>query len=122
MDWNFSDIFVTIASDDLQILVDFYSQLWQKPPDIYFPAVYAEFKLDKLRLGIFQPKPERQQEFNNLSSGMSLCIEVENLSQAIASLTALGYPPSGEIIEASHGKEIYAYDPANNRLILHESK
>ena len=52
---------------------------------------------------------------------MSLCIEVENLKEAIASLTALGYPPPGEIIEASHGTEIYAYDPANTRLILHQS-
>ena len=119
---NFSDVFVTIATDDIQILVDFYSQLWQKPPDIYSPGIYAEFKLNKLRIGIFQPKPERQPEFNNLGSSVSLCIEVENLFQAIARLTDLGYPPSGEIIEASHGREIYAYDPANNRLILHQSK
>jgi hypothetical protein len=41
---------------------------------------------------------------------------------AIATLTHLGYPPPGEIIEASHGREIYAYDPAKNRLILHQAK
>ncbi|MBE9044205.1 VOC family protein [Pleurocapsales cyanobacterium LEGE 10410] len=122
MNFNFSDVFVTIATKELQTLVDFYSQLLQKQPSVYSPSVYAEFELDRLRLGIFQPKLESQQEFNNLSGSLSLCIEVENLSQAIACLTDLGYPPPGEIIEASHGKEIYAYDPANNRLILHQSK
>ena len=45
-----------------------------------------------------------------------------NLEQAIACLTNLGYTPPGEIIEASHGREIYAYDPAGNRLILHQGK
>lgn len=52
---------------------------------------------------------------------MSLCLEVRNLESAIAHLTALGYPPPGEILTASHGREIYAYDPAGNRLILHQS-
>jgi hypothetical protein len=31
------------------------------------------------------------------------------------------YAPPGEITTASHGREIYAYDPNSNRLILHES-
>jgi hypothetical protein len=35
---------------------------------------------------------------------------------------ALGYPPPGEIITASHGREIYTYDPAGNRLILHQGR
>lgn len=122
MNLNYSDVFVTISTNELKILVEFYSHLWQKQPTVYHPAVYAEFKLEKLRLGIFQPKPERQQEFSNHSSSMSLCIEVENLDIAIARLTDMGYPPPGEIIEASHGREIYAYDPANNRLIIHQSK
>ena len=52
--------------------------------------------------------------------GMSLCLEVKDLEGAIAHLVAIGYPTSGEIIVASHGREIYAYDPAGNRLILHQ--
>jgi len=44
------------------------------------------------------------------------------LKEAIAYLTSLGYPPPGEITTASHGREIYAYDPMNNRLILHQSQ
>jgi predicted enzyme related to lactoylglutathione lyase len=122
MNCNYSDIFVAIATNNIQILVDFYSQLFQKQVTVYQPAIYAEFELEKLRIGIFSPKIEHQQEFNNLGSSMSLCIEVENLEQAIATLTKMGCPPSGKVITASHGLEIYAYDPAGNRLILHQSK
>jgi predicted enzyme related to lactoylglutathione lyase len=122
MNCNYSDIFVAIATNNIQILVDFYSQLFQKQVTVYQPAIYAEFELEKLRIGIFSPKIEHQQEFNNLGSSMSLCIEVENLEQAIATLTKMGCPPSGKVITASHGQEIYAYDPAGNRLILHQSK
>ncbi|MEH2113797.1 VOC family protein [Nostoc sp.] len=55
-------------------------------------------------------------------SKISLCLEVSNLEDAIAHLTSLGYPPPGEISIASHGREIYAYDPDGNRLILHQAK
>ncbi|MGL5078892.1 MAG: VOC family protein [Waterburya sp.] len=111
-----------MATNNIQILVDFYSQLFQKQVSVYQPAIYAEFKLEKLRLCIFKPKIDHQQEFNNLGSSISLCIEVEDIEQAIATLTKMGYPPPGEMITASHGLEIYAYDPAGNRLILHQSK
>ena len=122
MKLHYLDAFVTISTENLRELVDFYSQLLQKQPSHYRSEVYAEFDLGTLRLGIFKPKPERQSEFVNSSSSMSLCLEVEDLSEAIATLTALGCPPPGEIIEASHGKEIYAYDPVKTRLILHQSK
>ena len=122
MQFNYSDAFVTISTDNIQLLVEFYSQILQSQPAVYVPSVYAEFRLKQLRLGIFKPKLESQSEFKNYGSSMSLCLEVEQLEQAIACLGKLGYPPPGEIIEASHGKEIYAYDPAGNRLILHQSK
>jgi hypothetical protein len=76
-----------------------------------------------LRLGIFKPKDIHQPQFeDSAGSGMSLCLEVDDLEEAIAYLKTLGYPPPGEIITASHGREIYAYDPAKNRLILHQSR
>ena len=115
------DAFITIATDNLQLLVDFYSQILQQQPEIYRSAVYAEFQLMEIRLAIFQPQLERQSEFNNLGSSISICLEVEQLEQAIAVMSELGCPPPGDIIEASHGREIYAYDPAGNRLILHQS-
>ena len=52
----------------------------------------------------------------------AVCLEVADLERAIACLSELGYSPPGEIITASHGREIYAYDPTGNRLILHQSQ
>ena len=117
-----ADAFVTLAASEITTLVEFYRQLLGQQPDPFIPNVYAEFKLNGLRLGIFQPKKNHQSEFaNSAGSGMSLCIEVKDLDGAIAHLNQIGYPPRGEIIIASHGREIYAYDPAGNRLILHQS-
>ena len=122
MNFNYSNVFITIATENIQLLTDFYSQILQKKPDVYRPDIYAEFILKELRLAIFKPKLERSQEFANVGSSMSFCIEVEDLEKAIATFRDLGCTPPGEIIEASHGKEIYAYDPMGNRLILHQGK
>ncbi len=120
MTFQYTDAFVTLAAADAEILVWFYRQLLEQEPKPYIPNVYAEFRLTGLRLGIFQPKPNHRQEFENSSqSTMSLCLEVDDLEDAIAHLTSMGYPPPGEITTASHGREIYAYDPVGNRLILH---
>lgn len=113
--------FVTLAASDLETLVQFYRHLLDQEPQPYVPQVYAEFELPNLRLGLFQPKPTHEPEFTAPSSGsMSLCLEVENLESAIAHLTAIGHPPSGAIATTSHGREIYAYDPIGNRIILHQ--
>lgn len=114
--------FITLAAVDITKLVSFYTQLLGQEPQTYVPNVYAEFQLPSLRLAIFKPKQTHELEFKNTKSGLSLCLEVSNLEEAIAHLTALGYPPPGEIITASHGREIYAYDPNGNRLILHQAE
>lgn len=117
------EAFVTLAAFDSEALINFYRQFLQIEPCSYTPGVYAEFQLPRLRLGIFQPKKSHHLEFvNSAGSGMSICVEVADLEAVIAHLTNLGYPPPGEIVTASHGREIYAYDPAQNRLILHESR
>ncbi|HAX74729.1 MAG TPA: glyoxalase [Cyanobacteria bacterium UBA11372] len=125
-----TDAFVTLASVDVERLVKFYSHLFGKSPQNYMPNAYAEFNLPGLRLGIFQPRETHRQEFEAKGGSMSLCLEVRDLEEAIlavaqaganAHLTAIGYSPPGEIIVASHGREIYAYDPDGNRLILHQS-
>jgi len=114
--------FITLASVDINTLVIFYTQLLMQEPKPYMANVYAEFQLPGLRLAIFKPKETNQSEFENaVKGGMSLCLEVSNLEDALAHLTALGYPPPGNILMASHGREIYAYDPAGNRLILHQT-
>jgi predicted enzyme related to lactoylglutathione lyase len=118
---QYDSIFVALADSEQEELVQFYRALFGEPI-AYIPHRYAEFQLAGLRLGIFQPSKDHQAEFSASSSGsMSLCIEVEQLEAAIDRFTALGYAPTGEIVTASHGREIYVYDPRGNRLILHEA-
>lgn len=113
---------ITLAAVDTESLVIFYTKMLNQEPAAHIPNVYAEFQLPGLRLAIFKPKETNRQEFDNSAkSGMSLCLEVSDLEDAIAHLTDLGYSPPGEILTASHGREIYAYDPGRNRLILHQS-
>ena len=122
MNFDYSEVFLAISTGNIQVLTNFYSKFLQQQPNIYRPEIYTEFRLEGLRLAIFRPKSEREAEFNNLGSAMSLCLQVADLDSAIATLTELGCPPPGKIIEASHGKEIYGYDPAGNRIILYQPK
>ncbi|MBO0352354.1 VOC family protein [Phormidium pseudopriestleyi FRX01] len=114
--------FVTLAAVNFEEIVQFYARLLAIAPNPYQPEVYAEFSAAGLRLGIFKPKTHHESEFLPQGSGsLSICFEVTNLDDAIAHLGQLGYPPPGEITTASHGREIYAYDPLGNRLIFHQS-
>jgi predicted enzyme related to lactoylglutathione lyase len=123
-----SDVFVTLVDPDGETLMRFYSLLFGQP-SVHIPKVYTEFRLPGLRLGLFKPQKNHAAEFSgqplrylqSSAGGMSLCIEVVNLEAAIAQFAALGCSPPGEITIASHGREIYAYDPLGNRLILHEN-
>jgi hypothetical protein len=115
-------IFVALADLDGHTLKKFYQALLEQEPVVDIPDVYAEFALAGLRIGLFNPSNAHQTEFESPSSGsLSLCIEVENIEEAIAHLANLGYPPPGVIQHTSHGREIYAYDPQQNRIILHEA-
>jgi catechol 2,3-dioxygenase-like lactoylglutathione lyase family enzyme len=119
---KYQEAFVTIATIELDRSVAFYRDLLQQEPDFYKPSVYAEFRLLGMKLGIFCPKEANRGEFSDSrGSGISICWEVEDLDEAIAHLHQLGYPPKDPIYQASHGREIYAYDPDGNRLILHQS-
>jgi predicted enzyme related to lactoylglutathione lyase len=118
----FTSALVTISSVNFDRLIDFYTQFLGIAPQKYRPDVYAEFPIPGMKLGIFRPHPSHRDEFSHPSrSGMSICLEVVSLEDSIEKLTHLGYPPSGQIIAASHGREIYAYDPDSNRLILHQA-
>ncbi|HEY9803561.1 MAG TPA: VOC family protein [Leptolyngbyaceae cyanobacterium] len=119
---NYTTALMTLATFDIDKLVNFYTNLLEQQPITNIPNVYAEFNLAGMRLGIFKPKQTHESEFQNgAKSKVSLCLEVSNLEAAIAHITNLGYPPPGEIAIASHGREIYAYDPDGNRLILHQA-
>ncbi|MEH2277231.1 MAG: VOC family protein [Nostoc sp.] len=122
MVFQYTNAFVTIASVNCEELVNFYTRFLEQKPIILIANIYAEFNLVGMRLGIFKPKNTNESEFEALAkSKISLCLEVSNLEDAIADLTALGYPPPGKISIADHGREIYAYDPDGNRLILHQA-
>jgi predicted enzyme related to lactoylglutathione lyase len=119
---QYNSVIVTIATVNFDNIVRFYTQLLEQEPKKLIAHIYAEFEITNLTLGIFQPKTANELEFaNHAQSSISLCLEVNNLETAISHLKYLGYPPRGEICKASHGQEIYAYDPDDNRLILHQS-
>lgn len=113
---------VTLADLNPEVLIQFYRQLLGQEPQAYVQNLYGEFQLPGLRIGIFRPKQSHTQEFASQSkAAISLCLEVSDLEAAIAHLTAIGNVPIGEIFITSHGREVYAYDPAGNRLILHQA-
>lgn len=115
-----SELWATIATENVETLRDFYSCLLQTQAQREIPGVYAEFVVGGLRLGLFRPR-DRQEFHSSTPGGMSLCLEVEDIQEAIAYLSSIGYPPPGAIQTASHGQEIYAYDPDGNRLIVHQN-
>ncbi|HEY9629960.1 MAG TPA: hypothetical protein V6C84_21930 [Coleofasciculaceae cyanobacterium] len=124
-----STVFVALADPDGKTLVRFYRQLFAQEPVWLVPEVYAEFQLPGLRLGIFKPSMIHRSEFEGQAGSISLCLEVEQLEEAIAAveqaftetrLTGEHLFP-GDILTSAHGREVYAYDPAGNRLILHEA-
>lgn len=118
-----SEAFVTLASQQLNEVSKFYEALLKSPPEVFVSDTYSEFSMPGIKLAIFRPNDSNITEFDNSAgAAMSLCFEVEDLDQAIALLTELGCPPPHPITEAAHGKEVYAYDPDGNRLILHQGK
>ncbi|MBK4731816.1 VOC family protein [Oxynema sp. CENA135] len=118
---NYRKVWMAIAVIDFEPVVEFYQILLDRPPHPYIHGVYAEFELTGMRLGIFKPKSTHESEFETIEkSAMSLCFAVDDLDEAIGQLNALGYPPVSKVEESSHGREIYARDPAGNRLILYE--
>jgi predicted enzyme related to lactoylglutathione lyase len=113
--------FVALATNRLNELAKFYEALLQTVPTQLIADRYAEFAIAGLKLGLFQPQADHETEFDQPArAAMSLCLEVADLEGAIAHLTQLGYEPPGAITQASHGREVYAYDPDGNRLILHQ--
>ncbi|WP_414624373.1 VOC family protein [Calothrix sp. CCY 0018] len=122
MSFQYTEAFVTIATHNLEELVDFYIQFLSQNPNNHIPNSYAEFQLSGLKLAIFKPKETHVPEFNDsFRSSVSLCLEVKDLERVMYHLETLGHPPFGEITRASHGREVYAYDIDGNRIILHQA-
>jgi predicted enzyme related to lactoylglutathione lyase len=118
----YSQVYLAIASNNLDGLVEFYGALLGQPADAWVPSRYGEFHLPGLKLAFFCPRQDHRERFQNISEGaMSICLEVADLEAAIAHLQTLGQSSTSPIITASHGREIYAQDPDGNRLILHQA-
>jgi predicted enzyme related to lactoylglutathione lyase len=122
MAFRFEAAFVTISAFNLEEITQFYRQFFQQEPIGAKPHSYVEFYVANLCLGIFRPHESSKEEFARVGKNpMSICLEVSDLDEAIARITALGYAPPGGVIHTPHGREVYAYDPEQNRLILHQS-
>jgi predicted enzyme related to lactoylglutathione lyase len=119
---HYSEVFITIGAEPWREVVDFYEKFFLVVPQPCAENRYAEFKLGALRLGIFKPSADHTREFQGNSGSLSFCVEVEDLEQAIAKVISANGTVSPEIVEASHGRECYAYDLLNNRIILHEAR
>ena len=119
---RYTEAFVALAGLQFSKTVTFYETLPEQPPQSLLPGKYAEWTLrGGLKLGIFCPQVSHRQEFQASGAGsISLCLEVDHLDQAVAQLQGLGYSPPDSVQTASHGQEVYAYDPEGNRLILHQ--
>jgi hypothetical protein len=82
---NCTSALITLASERFEDLVAFYSALLEQGAEPYQRNRYAEFQLPGLRLAIFKPRPDQADRFNAPTSGaMSLCLEVVDLTAAIA--------------------------------------
>ena len=120
---KYKRILVSIGAEKIEECVNFYWTLLGYPPRVYQVSIYAEFDLNGLILGIFKPRAGEEKTFSNSSpgnSGLSICLEVENLENALIQLTQLGYPTPNPIHSSSTLREVYAYDPSGNRLILYQ--
>jgi predicted enzyme related to lactoylglutathione lyase len=121
--FNYSAALVTIAAIDFDRLLAFYSVLLQQAPQPHQPHVYGGFKIAGIDLGIFQPKASNNQEFAGQTPGaVSLCLSVDNLEKVLEHLATNGYPQTSTVLNASHGRECYIYDPDGNRIILHQGQ
>lgn len=131
MNLGLKEVFVVLATPQIERATRFYGALFAIAPHQEIPGVYSEFRLPGLKLGLFSPHADHQAEFAAGGGAMSLCLEVASLEQAIAQVQAAQatlaasdratVPPLGAITTASHGREVYAYDLDGNRLILHEA-
>ena len=113
---------LAIAAIDFDTMRQFYSKVLQQEPTRHIKDVYVEYQLPDLRIGLFKPRPDNRPEFmHDTRSTASIVLEVTDIDAAIKHFTSVGCTP-GKVIDTFHGKEFYAYDPAQNRLIVHQEK
>lgn len=113
---------IAIAAINFDEMQQFYTRILQQEPTSRIRDVFVEYQLPELRLDLFQPREANRPEFQrNTRSTMNIVLEVRDIEAAAKHFASVGCQP-GKIIDAFHGKEFYAYDPAQNRLIVHQEK
>jgi predicted enzyme related to lactoylglutathione lyase len=110
--------FVTLAAPQWDRSIAFYSQLLNQNPQGLQADRYGAFDLGGWKLAIYRPKLE---ELESPGIALSLCFQVPDLDKTLAHLAKLNLDP-GPIQTASHGREVYLYDPDGNRIILYEPR
>ncbi|MGI0491316.1 VOC family protein [Alkalinema pantanalense CENA528] len=122
---SYTSAWVTIAALDLERSQQFYQALFACEPSRVLADRYVEFQLSDLRVGIYRPTKNSPHPSEmpaiaiSSEASMSLCFQVQDLDATIAQLGGLEIPHDVMAI-ASHGREVYAYDPDGNRLIFYQ--
>jgi predicted enzyme related to lactoylglutathione lyase len=113
--------FVTLAAPQWERSIAFYSQLLNQEPHGLQADRYGAFDLGSWKLAIYRPKRE-ELEPPGTYPALSLCFQVPDLDETLTHLAKLNLDPPGPIQAASHGREVYLYDPDGNRIILYEPR
>jgi hypothetical protein len=113
---------IAIAAINFEEMEQFYTSILQQKPKIRIRDVFVEYHLPELRLDLFRPREKNHPEFqHNTRSTLNIVLEVRDVEAVAKHFTSVGCQP-GEIWDTFHGKEFYAYDPVDNRLIVHQPK
>ena len=113
---------IAIAAINFEEMQQFYTSILQQEPASRIRDVLVEYQLPELRLALFKPHEADRPEFQcNTCSTMNIVLEVRDIEAAAKHFASVGCQP-GKIVDAFHGKQFYAYDPAQNRLIVHQEK
>ncbi|GHO41917.1 VOC family protein [Ktedonospora formicarum] len=113
---------LAIAAIHFDEMKEFYTKILQEEPIRQVKDVYVEFQIPELRIGLFKPRPDNRPEFmHDTRSTASIVLEVIDIHEAANHFRSVGCTP-GKIVDTFHGQEFYAYDPAQNRLIVHQEK
>jgi predicted enzyme related to lactoylglutathione lyase len=116
----YTKAFVSLAATQWERSIAFYSRLLNQAPEALQTDRYGAFDLGGWKLAIYCPKSE-EIGTDSTYPALSLCFQVPDLDETLAYLANLNLDP-GPIQTASHGREVYLYDPDGNRIILYEPR
>ncbi len=127
---SIQQIFLSLGAQRFDPLVAFYQQVFDHPPPLLKPGVYAEFHLAGLRFALYtvpNATPTPAPSLSHDSPGLGICLQVADLELVLERVqTAIAHYPHpciaaiGAILTPSHGREVHILDPEGNRFILYQ--